>query len=82
MNAESDEQHTIELAYASLAFLADDGELDMDELNTLLDIALRDGTISLGEKEILRGLFNRITEPDVTAEVWKRIQEVRTLHGI
>jgi hypothetical protein len=82
MSAESDEQHTIELAYASLAFLADDGELDMDELNTLLDIALRDGEITDGEKDILRNVFNRITEPDVTAEVWVRIQEARAQHGI
>lgn len=82
MNAEPEDNSTIELAYASLAFFADDGELDMEELTTLLDIALRDGVITNGEKDILRGVFNRITEPDVTAEVWKRMQEVRTQHGI
>ena len=82
MNAEPEDTSTIELAYASLAFFADDGELDLEELTTLLDIALRDGTISDGEKDILRGVFNRITEPDVTAEVWERIQEARTQHAI
>ncbi len=82
MNAEPEENHTIELAYATLALFADDDELDIDELNTLIDIALRDGIISEGEKDILRGVFNRITEPDVTAEVWKRMREVRTQHGI
>ena len=86
MNVESNSQpenrSSIELAYASLALYADDGQLDMDELNTLLDIALRDGVISTGEKEVLRGVFNRITEPDVTAEVWSRIQDLRQQYSI
>ncbi len=85
MNAEQEEQgnaSTIELAYASLALFADDGALDMEEVNTLLDVALRDGVISNGEKDVLRGVFNRITEPDVTADVWERIQNVRHQHGI
>ena len=82
MNAESEDNSSIELAYASLALFADDGELDMEELNTLLDIALRDGIISDKEKDVLRGAFNRLTEPDVTAEVWARIQDLRQQHGI
>lgn len=82
MNAESEDNSSIELAYASLALFADDGELDMDELNTLLDIALRDGVITDREKDVLRGVFNRLTEPDVTAEVWARIQTLRQEHSI
>ena len=82
MNAESEDNSSIELAYASLALFADDGELDMDELNTLLDIALRDGVITDREKDVLRGVFNRLTEPDVTAEVWALIQTLRQEHSI
>lgn len=84
MNAESEPRDTssIELAYASLALFADDGGLDMEEVNTLLDVALRDGVITDGEKTVLRGVFNRITEPDVTAEVWQLIQDARKQHGI
>jgi len=82
MNAEEQDNSTIELAYASLALFADDGALDMQEVDTLLDVALRDGVITDGEKDVLRGVFNRLTEPDVTAEVWQRIQDVRQQHGI
>ena len=82
MNAESEDQSSIELAYASLALFADDGELDMEELNTLLDIALRDGVMTDREKDVLRGVFNRLTEPDVTAEVWARIQDLRQEYSI
>lgn len=84
MNVEKqpEDRSSIELAYASLALYADDGQLDMEELNTLLDIALRDGVISDGEKEVLRSVFNRITEPDVSAEVWSRIQDLRQEYSI
>ena len=85
MNRESgnkEEANTIQLAYASLALYADDGTLDIEELNMLIDVALRDGVINDGEKEVLRGVFNRILEPNVDADVWKRIQGVRDKHGI
>jgi len=83
MNQDSPSSDTsIELAYASLAVFADDGKLDMNELKSLLDIALRDGIISDKEKDILRNIFNRVMEPDVTAEVWSRIQLVRKQHAI
>lgn len=72
----------IELAYASLAVFADDGKLDLGELNFLLGLALRDGKISESEQAVLAGVFNRVLEPDVAAEVWSRIQAVRKQHAI
>lgn len=72
----------VELAYAALAVFADDGKLDLKELNSLLSLALRDGKITDSEKEVLRGVFDRVLEPDVSAETWNRIREVRNQHGI
>ena len=72
----------IELAYASLVLWADDGTLDTQELDTLLNIALRDGVITDSEKDVLRGVFNRIHEEDVPAEVWNKIQDIRKQHAI
>lgn len=72
----------IELANASFVLFADDGTIDADELQFLLQVALRDGTIDHGEKDVLRGLFNRIREEDVSASVWESIQQVRQQHGI
>lgn len=71
-----------ELAYVSLAAFADDGTLDMEEIDGLLHVALRDGKITDGEKEVLRGVFNRVLEQDVSGEVWDRIQQVRSEYGI
>lgn len=73
---------SIELAYASLAIYADDGKLDEGDLTTLLQVATRDGAISDREKQILRALFNRIQEEDVSGDVWDHIQQVRKQHAI
>lgn len=75
-------QGDIELAYAALAVYSDDGSLSKDELMTLLQIALRDGSMTDREREILRGLFNRIREEDVDAETWRQLQDIRRDYSI
>ena len=80
-NREKD-QSSIELAHASLVLWADDGTLDAQELDTLLTIALRDGVISESEKDVLRGVFNRVHEEEVDGEVWAKIQAIRKQHAI
>ena len=81
-NAGDDIRHNIELAYASFAVFADDGSIDMGELNFLLGLALKDGKVSDDERRILNNIFNRIREEDVSSEVWERIQAVRLQHSI
>ena len=70
-------QGDIELAYATLVMYADDGKLGKDELKTLIEIALRDGSMTDREREILRSLFNRIREEDVAADTWLQLQTIR-----
>ncbi len=72
----------IELAYATLVMFADDGKLGRDELKTLLEIALRDGSMTDREREILRGLFNRLREEDVSADTWRQLQSIREDYSI
>ncbi len=79
---EKKDRSSIELAHASLVLWAEDGTLDAQELDTLLNIALRDGVISENEKDVLRGVFNRVHEEDVPADVWTKIQAIRKQHGI
>ena len=81
MESPAQSEH-LELAYASFAIFADDGSVDVGELNFLLGLALKDGKIDDAEREILSGIFDRITEPQVSAEVWRRIKAVRRQHGV
>ena len=72
----------IELAYSSIPVFADDGTIDMEELNFLMGIALRDDKIDDDEKRVLRNIFSQVTQDKVTPKVWERIQAVREKYGI
>lgn len=82
MKPSDSKDQALELAYASFAVFADDGSIDLEELNFLLGIALRDGKMNDHERDILANVFNRINEADVSDRVWRRIQDVRRVHGI
>ena len=72
----------IELAYLALAVFAEDGTLDMKELDSLLSHAHHEGTMIDQEKRILANVFDRISEADVAPDVWDRIQTIRRRGGI
>lgn len=72
----------IELAYSSIAVFADDGKLDLAELNFLLGIALRDNHIDDNERAVLKSIFERLTPSEMSAQVRRRIQEVSQQHNL
>lgn len=72
----------IELAYSSIPVFADDGVLDLEELNFLLGIALKDGKIDDEEKRVLGSIFAKVSPDDVTEKVWQRITEVKQKYAI
>lgn len=72
----------IELAYSSIPVFANDGTIDMEELNFLMGIALRDQKIDEDEKRVLNSIFSKVKEADVTPKVWERIQAIRKKHNI
>ncbi len=73
---------TIALAYLALAVFAEDGTLDMRELDALLAQARRDNKVTDQEKRILANVFDRIGREDVATDVWDRIQSVRRQYEI
>ena len=70
------------MAYSSIRVFADDGTLDMGELNFLLGIALKDGQIDADEKRVLRNIFAQVNENDVSARVWARMQEIKKKYDL
>jgi hypothetical protein len=72
----------IEIAYSSVSVFANDGTLDLGELNFLLGLALRDNHIDDDEKRVLAGVFARAEQGRLSAAVERRIGEVRARHGI
>ena len=72
----------IEMAYSAIGIYADDGTLDMGELNFLLGLALKDGTVDDDERRVLGTIFKQITRSDVSLRVWNRIQEIKRQHNV
>ncbi len=78
----SDTPSHIELAYSAIPVFADDGTIDLGELNFLLGVALKDGEIDEEERIVLRSIFDKVSEDEVSPIVWDRISKVREQHGI
>ncbi len=72
----------LEITFRSINCFADDGKLDVEELNALVGIAMQDGTIDEDEKRVLRNIINRLSDVDLTEEMHNKIHELRSQHDI
>lgn len=75
------QSHT-EIALSSIQCFTDDGTLDLEELNFLLGLALRDDVVDEEEKRVLNNIFSKVSEEDVKPAVWQRMQQIRAEYGI
>ena len=71
----------LEIAYSSIRVFADDGKVDLGELNFLLGLALRDGEIDDEEKRVLRNIFKQARDTNLSPGVEERIREVENRYG-
>lgn len=71
----------LEIAASSVRVFANDGRLDLAELEHLLAVAMRDGSINDDERRVLANIFRRVGEHEVTPAVWARMGEIRVQHG-
>lgn len=88
LNFEGDLEMTVEsrdyleMAFHSVQCFANDGKLLVDELDQILQIALRDGVVDDNEKRILRNIFSRLTPSELTQEMQDKIKQIRADHQI
>ncbi len=76
------ESSYLELAYSSIRIFADDGTVDLEELNFLLGVALRDDQIDDDEKRVLGRIFEHAEKTKLSLAARARIKEVRRKYGI
>jgi hypothetical protein len=72
----------LDIALASIEVFTDDGKLDLEELNFLLGLALRDNVVDDDEKRVLANVFRRAEQGELRPAVRTRIAEVRAKHGV
>lgn len=68
------DQHShLEIALASIDCFADDGRLDAGELDKLVSIAERDGSINAEEARVLQRIVGRIQPGEIDAAMASRL---------
>jgi hypothetical protein len=72
----------IEIAFQSIPVFANDGQIDIGEINFLLGLALRDNVMDEDEKRVLGQVFAQAEKFTLPATVQARIDEVREKHDI
>ena len=71
-----------EIAATAIKCFADDGNLDLGELNVLIGLALRDNEITDEERRIVGDILIKLTPSNVTPVVWKRVLEIQERHNL
>jgi len=66
----------IEMALKAAEGFANDGKLDANELNEIIDIAERDGVIGHDEVRVLRNTIARIFPHEVDDELRNKLAEL------
>lgn len=72
----------VEIALSSIKIFANDGTIDMAELNFMLGLALRDQKIDDDEKAVLSSIFDKVAKGKLSAQVAQRIAQVKLQHAI
>ncbi|MBK9617177.1 MAG: hypothetical protein IPO35_17340 [Uliginosibacterium sp.] len=72
----------LEIAFRSIECFTNDGKLKVDELDKLVEIALRDGVVDENEKRVLRNILRRLKTDELTPAMLVKIETVRAQVGI
>jgi hypothetical protein len=71
----------LEMTFRSISCFANDGKLLVDELQEIVDIALRDGVVDDNEKRVLKSIIDKLDAMELTGEMFEKIQQLRCAHG-
>lgn len=67
----------LEMTFKSIQCFANDGKLLVNELEDLVQVALRDGVVDDNEKRVLAQIISRLTPSELTREMLDKIQEMK-----
>jgi tellurite resistance protein len=68
----------LEIAFRSIECFSNDGKLSVNELQKLLDIALRDGRVDDEEKRVLRNIIKRLNVAELTPDMQEKVSAIRS----
>ena len=77
----SEPRDYLELSFRSIQCFADDGRLDLRELDSLLAITERDGAIDDNERRVLKNIIGRIKPDEIDQPMRARLTEIEQKLG-
>ena len=69
----------LEMSFRSIECFANDGKLDADELEKILEIAKSDGNIDQNEIRVLKNIISRIQPEEITEEMKNKLEAIHIL---
>jgi hypothetical protein len=73
----SESKDYLEMSFRSINCFANDGKLDVFELNEIVDIALKDGVVDDNEKRVLGSIISRLNSDELQGELEQRVNQLR-----
>lgn len=73
----SETKDYLEMSFRSINCFANDGKLDVGELNELVNVALRDGVVDDNEKRVLGKIISRLNATELQGELKQRVNQLR-----
>ncbi len=67
----------LEMSFRSINCFANDGKLDVSELNEIVHVALRDGVVDENEKRVLGRIISRLNAKELQGELEQRVNQLR-----
>ena len=70
----------LEMTFHSINCFANDGKLDVYELNQIVTIALKDGVVDDNEKRVLSNIIARLNHAELSGELLTKVEEVKSTY--
>lgn len=77
----SESRDYLEMTFHSINCFAD-GVLCIDDLNKIVDIALKDGVVDDNEKRVLANIIGRLNKDELQGDLSERINQLRAEFNI
>lgn len=68
----------LEMSFRSIQCFTDDGKLMPEELQSIADIALRDGVVDANEKRVLASIISKLNGAELTLPMQAKVAELRS----
>lgn len=67
----------LEMSFRSINCFANDGTLDIHELNEIVRLALKDGVVDDNEKRVLGSIISKLNADELVGDLAERVTQLR-----